>query len=166
MKDGETGEPLLAQFWDAEGAHIDFTSEAGVAWWQAGLERAVLTPGIDVAWNDNNEYELWDEDAVCDGFGHPVPLALVRPVQPLLMDAGDLGGAAAAHAGSAQLHHHPRRLPRHPALRADLERRQHDELGDPCAGICAPACRCLCPECTTLGMTSAVSAAPYRIRRC
>ena len=131
VKDGETGEPLLAQFWDAEGAHIDFTSEAGIAWWQAGLERAVLTPGIDVAWNDNNEYELWDEDAVCDGFGHPVPLALVRPVQPPADDARHVGGATAAHAGSAQLHHHPRRLPRHPALRADLERRQHDELGDP-----------------------------------
>ena len=77
--------PLLSQFWDGEGAHIDFTNPAGIAWWQAGLTAQVLTPGIDAGWNDNNEYELWDEDAACANFGTPTPLALLRPVQPLLM---------------------------------------------------------------------------------
>ena len=85
VRDGETGQPLLSQFWDGEGAHLDFTSQAGIDWWQAGLVREVLTPGIDVGWNDNNEYELWDEDATCDGFGTPGPLSLLRPMQPLLM---------------------------------------------------------------------------------
>lgn len=85
VTDAATGQPLLSQFWDGEGAHLDFTSPAGVAWWQEGLRRAVLDVGIDVGWNDNNEYELWDEDAACAGFGTPVPLALARPVQPLLM---------------------------------------------------------------------------------
>ena len=36
-------------------------------------------------WNDNNEYEIWDEDAVCHGDGRPYPQALARPAQPLLM---------------------------------------------------------------------------------
>lgn len=85
VRDGETGKPLLSQFWDGEGSHLDFTSPGGIAWWQAGLERAVLDPGIDVGWNDNNEYELWDETAECAGFGTPAPLALVRPAQSLLM---------------------------------------------------------------------------------
>ena len=80
-----TGKPLLSQFWDGEGAHLDFTSAAGIAWWQEGMRRAVLDTGIDVGWNDNNEYELWDEDATCAGFGTPLALALARPVQPLLM---------------------------------------------------------------------------------
>ena len=36
-------------------------------------------------WNDNNEYEIWDEDAVCHGDGKPFPQSLARPAQPLLM---------------------------------------------------------------------------------
>jgi len=36
-------------------------------------------------WSDNNEYEIWDEDAVSDGDGRPYPLALARPAQALLM---------------------------------------------------------------------------------
>ena len=60
---------------------MDFTGAAGVAWWQDGLTTAVLGTGIDCGWNDNNEYELWDEDAATAAG----PLALTRPVQSLLM---------------------------------------------------------------------------------
>jgi len=90
VRNGETGAPLLSQFWDGEGAHIDFTSPAGIAWWQDGLARSVLAPGIDAGWNDNNEYELWDEAAECANFGTPTPLALLRPVQSLLMTRATL----------------------------------------------------------------------------
>jgi alpha-glucosidase len=38
-----------------------------------------------VGWNDNNEYEIWDEDGVAHGFGHPIPIARARPLQALLM---------------------------------------------------------------------------------
>lgn len=50
----------------------------------------MLAPGIDAGWNDNSEYELWDEDAECAGFGTPAPLALLRPVQSLLMTRATL----------------------------------------------------------------------------
>ncbi len=80
-----SGTPVMAQFWDGEGAHIDFTSRAGVAWWQDGLAKQVLATGIDAGWNDNNEYNLPADDATCDGFGRPVSLELVRGVQALLM---------------------------------------------------------------------------------
>ena len=83
--DGETGQPVLSQFWDGEGAHLDFTSPAGIAWWQDGLARAVLGMGIDCGWNDNNEYGLPDEAATSANFGDPTPLALMRPLQALLM---------------------------------------------------------------------------------
>jgi alpha-glucosidase len=81
----DTARPLLSQFWDGEGSYIDFTSPAGIAWWQEGLARAVLSTGIDSGWNDNNEYELWDEAATCANFGQATPLELVRPIQSLLM---------------------------------------------------------------------------------
>lgn len=94
VHDSATGQPLLSQFWDGEGAHVDFSGAAGIAWWQAGLERAVLDTGIGAGWNDNNEYELWDEDAACAGFGTETPLALLRPVQPLLMTRATLEAQA------------------------------------------------------------------------
>ncbi len=96
-----TGQPLLSQFWDGEGAHLDFTHPAGVAWWQDGLRRAIFQPGIDAGWNDNNEYELWDETAECHGFGIPTPLDLLRPVQPLLMTRATLE-AQRRHAPTAR----------------------------------------------------------------
>lgn len=39
----------------------------GAARWQTCLRSRILAVGIDSAWNDNNEYELWDEEAVCKG---------------------------------------------------------------------------------------------------
>jgi alpha-glucosidase len=85
IADAMTGRPAISQFWDGEGAHLDFTSNAAITWWQKGVREAILATGIDCTWNDNNEYELWSEDARCGGFGRAVPLHLVRPAQALLM---------------------------------------------------------------------------------
>ncbi|HTS91274.1 MAG TPA: glycoside hydrolase family 31 protein [Stellaceae bacterium] len=85
IADATTGKPATSQFWDGEGAHLDFTGRAGIEWWQRGLREQILAMGIDSAWNDNNEYELWNEDARCEAFGHAAPLELVRPAQALLM---------------------------------------------------------------------------------
>ncbi len=91
--------PLKSQFWDGEGAHVDFTNPAGVAWWKDGLTREVLAYGIDAGWNDNNEYGLWDDEATCAGFGEPTPLALMRPAQALLMTRATREAQLAARPG-------------------------------------------------------------------
>lgn len=67
IRNAETGRPSTSQFWDGEGAHLDFTTPAAVKWWQTGFKETILEYGIDSAWNDNNEYELWDEEAECGG---------------------------------------------------------------------------------------------------
>lgn len=69
VRNADTGRPSTSQFWDGEGAHLDFLTAAAVKWWQTGLREAILEYGIDSAWNDNNEYELWDEEAECGGDG-------------------------------------------------------------------------------------------------
>jgi alpha-glucosidase len=84
------GGPAISQFWDGEGAHVDFTNPEGIAWWQKGLRENVLEFAMDVGWNDNNEYGFWNEGAVCAGFGAPIPLDLARPLQPLLMTRASL----------------------------------------------------------------------------
>jgi alpha-glucosidase len=85
VRDRETGQPAVAQFWDGLGYHLDFTNPRGIEWWRNGLKTTLLDLGVVTAWNDNNEFEIWDEDAVCDGFGRPFPQALARPVQAQLM---------------------------------------------------------------------------------
>ena len=71
VHDGVNGEPAVAQFWDGLGLHIDFTNPRARAWWRGGIEAALLDHGVAGVWNDNNEYEIWDEDARCHGDGRP-----------------------------------------------------------------------------------------------
>lgn len=91
IQDPDTGAPLLTMMWSggagesALGSYIDFTSQAGYNWWKARIKEQLLAYGIDAIWNDNNEFELWDDDALCAGFGRPFRLGLGRPLQTLLM---------------------------------------------------------------------------------
>lgn len=85
VRDAARAEPAVAQFWDGLGYHLDFTNPAGRAWWRRGIEEALLDYEVDTVWNDNNEYEIWDEDAICDGDGRSFRQALARPAQALLM---------------------------------------------------------------------------------
>jgi len=85
IADSETGGPESSVFWDAEGAHLDFTNPATQAWWGGRVTTALLDEGIAATWNDNNEYEVWDRQARCQGFGRQVAVNQIRPVQALLM---------------------------------------------------------------------------------
>ena len=84
VNSAQNAAPSLSRFWDGEGAHVDFTHPQGVRWWQQSLTRELLDYGI-LGWNDNNEYEIWDEQAASHGFGQPIPIERSRPLQALLM---------------------------------------------------------------------------------
>lgn len=94
---GADGKPVITQFWDGEGAHLDFTNRAAIAWWQNGVTKDVLGTGFDAAWNDNNEYGFSSDGARCDGFGVPLSLDLARPLQSFLMTRASVQ-ATRAHA--------------------------------------------------------------------
>ncbi len=85
IQDSEVDEPEISVFWDADGSHLDFTNPEAIKWWQHNVTTQLLEKGIDSTWNDNNEYEIWDRDARCHGFGQSIPVSLIRPLQPLLM---------------------------------------------------------------------------------
>jgi alpha-glucosidase len=97
VNDGKTGLPCVGQFWDGSGAHIDFTNPAGVRWWQESLRRQVLDYGIDSGWNDNNEYEIWDDFGISNGFGQRLPIERSRPLHALLMTRATAEAQAAHH---------------------------------------------------------------------
>jgi alpha-glucosidase len=95
VNDARTGLPCVGQFWDGQGAHIDFTHPDGIAWWKDGLTRQVLDYGIDAGWNDNNEFEIWDDFGASHGFGMPLPIERSRPLHPLLMTRASYEAQAA-----------------------------------------------------------------------
>ncbi|UCB29960.1 glycoside hydrolase family 31 protein [Duffyella gerundensis] len=85
IRDSEQDSPERSVFWDDEGSHLDFTNPATVRWWQENVTSQLLEMGIDATWNDNNEYEVWDGEARCHGFGDEIAIKHIRPVMPLLM---------------------------------------------------------------------------------
>ncbi|MEO8119930.1 MAG: TIM-barrel domain-containing protein, partial [Rhodoferax sp.] len=66
-----------------------------VAWWQKNLQAQVLDYGIDTGWNDNNEYAIMDDGAMCHGFGEAIPMHRARPLHPLLMTRATFEAQAA-----------------------------------------------------------------------
>lgn len=84
IKDSQ-GKPAIEMFWGGPGASLDFTNPATIAWWQYGVKTQVLGAGFTATWNDNNECEMWDEQASLHGFGRPLTAMDARPVQAILM---------------------------------------------------------------------------------
>ncbi|PWU17805.1 MAG: alpha-glucosidase [Bdellovibrio sp.] len=85
VKESEQGQPERSFFWDGEGSHLDFSNPRARAFWQSHIQEQLLKFGIDALWNDNNEYEIWDDEALCHGEGEPWPIKWGRPIQTLLM---------------------------------------------------------------------------------
>jgi len=79
------GAPAFAQFWDGIGAYLDFTQPKTIDWWKAKVRETLLSQGIAATWNDNNEFEIWSDKALANGFGQPRPAREIKPLQSLLM---------------------------------------------------------------------------------
>jgi alpha-glucosidase len=79
------GTPTAVQFWDETGAYLDFTNPATLAWWKERVRTDLLDYGVAATWNDNNEFEIWSNKALADGFGSPYPAREAKPLQTLLM---------------------------------------------------------------------------------
>lgn len=85
IRQAEKDAPEVISFWGGPGSYLDFTNPQTREWWQQNVRRQLLEVGILSTWNDNNEYELWDDEARCAGFGESFRIAHARPLQTLLM---------------------------------------------------------------------------------
>lgn len=79
------GSPTMVQFWGETGAYLDFTNPKSCSWWKARVTDALLDVGIAATWNDNNEFEIWSDQALVDGFGTPRRACEAKPLHTLLM---------------------------------------------------------------------------------
>ena len=86
VRDGEDpARPHIAQFWGGEAAYLDFTNPRTSDWWSRQVTWQLLENGIAATWNDNNEFEIWDDEARANLAGQGAPMACLRPVQTALM---------------------------------------------------------------------------------
>lgn len=82
------GTPFVTEFWDGLGSYLDFTNPDAFAFWAEKVREALLDLGIVATWNDNNEFDIRDCDAVACGFGgETVQASRIRPILTYLMVA-------------------------------------------------------------------------------
>lgn len=79
------GTPFITRFWDGQGSYLDFTNPDARDFWIQNVKDKLLNKGIKWTWNDNNEFDIKDENAVANGFGKAVNASRIRPVLTYLM---------------------------------------------------------------------------------
>ncbi len=60
----QDGTPFVTRFWDGNGSYIDFTNPKAYDFWKNQVKEKLLDYGVIATWNDNNEYDIKDTDAV------------------------------------------------------------------------------------------------------
>jgi alpha-glucosidase len=79
------GTPFVTQFWDGLGSYLDFTNPDAFAFWSEKVTETLLDLGINATWNDNNEFDIKDSEALAHGFGSAVKANRLRPALTYLM---------------------------------------------------------------------------------
>lgn len=82
VREADDERPYRSAFWGGEGGHLDLTHPDAYAWWTDRVRQRILDVGIDATWNDNNEFQIWDDDART----HAGPAGGLRPVLTQLMN--------------------------------------------------------------------------------
>lgn len=85
VKSAESNKPEISTFWGGDASYLDFTNPQTFDWWERNVREQLLAYGITATWNDNNEFEIWDDEARCDGLGESLRIGLARPLQTMLM---------------------------------------------------------------------------------
>jgi alpha-glucosidase len=85
IKQAGSDAPEIVVFWGGQASYLDFTNPQTRDWWKRNVRQQLLEYGLVSTWNDNNEFELWDDEARCAGFGEPFRITHARPLQTLLM---------------------------------------------------------------------------------
>ena len=82
------GTPFITEFWDGYGSYLDFTNDDAFDFWRDKVTETLLDYGITATWNDNNEFDIKDSDALAEGFdGSVVKASRIRPILTYLMVA-------------------------------------------------------------------------------
>ncbi|KRM12151.1 TIM-barrel domain-containing protein [Paucilactobacillus suebicus] len=85
VKTSDGRDDQVDQYWGGNAHFVDFTSEAGRQEWAKHMTDSLLSLGITSIWNDNNEYEINDNNAVVDAEGLKKKIGAVKPLMSTMM---------------------------------------------------------------------------------
>ncbi|CAG7644305.1 Oligosaccharide 4-alpha-D-glucosyltransferase [Paenibacillus solanacearum] len=85
VKDAAGDKSETDRYWGGQASFVDFTSPAGRQLWKEHLKSSFIELGVTSIWNDNNEYEINNPDALCAFEGEKKEISAVRPIMPNLM---------------------------------------------------------------------------------
>lgn len=89
------------------GSYIDFTLPEGFKFWHDNVAAKLLDYGIDATWNDNNEFDIKDTDAVANGFKDgSVKASRIRPILTYLMVASSYSAQTEKYPGKRPFYRH------------------------------------------------------------
>ncbi|CAM4442875.1 glycoside hydrolase family 31 protein [Paenibacillus macerans] len=85
IKDEKEEKSQIDRYWGGPASFVDFTNPKGRELWKKHLKQALVSLGITSIWNDNNEYEINNSEAVCHFEGMKQKVSALRPIMPNLM---------------------------------------------------------------------------------
>ncbi|MFT8348356.1 TIM-barrel domain-containing protein [Clostridium saccharoperbutylacetonicum] len=85
IKDEKEENSQTDRYWGGQASFVDFTNPKGRELWKKHLKESLVSLGITSIWNDNNEYEINNTEAVCHFEGMKKEVSGLRPIMPNLM---------------------------------------------------------------------------------
>ncbi|MEC0209017.1 glycoside hydrolase family 31 protein [Paenibacillus ehimensis] len=85
IKDDKGDKSQTDRYWGGQASFVDFTNPKGRQLWKDQLKASFINLGVTSIWNDNNEYEINNPDALCEFEGGKKEISALRPILPNLM---------------------------------------------------------------------------------
>ncbi|MDQ1914091.1 glycoside hydrolase family 31 protein [Paenibacillus sp. GD4] len=85
IKDEQGDKSQTDRYWGGQASFVDFTNPKGRELWKKHLKESFINLGVTSIWNDNNEYEINNPDALCEFEGDKKEISALRPILPNLM---------------------------------------------------------------------------------
>ncbi|UJF33786.1 glycoside hydrolase family 31 protein [Paenibacillus hexagrammi] len=85
IQDDEGEKSVTDRYWGGQASFVDFTNPKGRELWKHHLKSSFINLGVTSIWNDNNEYEINNPDALCEFEGDKKEISALRPLLPNLM---------------------------------------------------------------------------------
>ncbi|MFC7393047.1 TIM-barrel domain-containing protein [Scopulibacillus cellulosilyticus] len=85
IKDEHEEKSQIDRYWGGLASFVDFTNPKGRKLWKKHLKESLVSLGITSIWNDNNEYEINNSEAICYFEGLKKKVSALRPIMPNLM---------------------------------------------------------------------------------
>ncbi|MDR0299483.1 MAG: DUF4968 domain-containing protein [Streptococcaceae bacterium] len=73
------------RYWGGKAHFVDFTGASGREIWEKKMNEQLLSLGITNIWNDNNEYEISENQAIAEAEGLKKPIAALKPIMSMMM---------------------------------------------------------------------------------